>query len=169
MQKDPLTSIFTQNYHIPIKRGQFFKQKTFDIEHLGLSFYQRITTFALFILVASIFCLYSFLNIMYLVLKPSKFIFPYCISLLLYFNSLGFVFGFKTFYSTLMKKKKRLYTVGFMVSTVFALIVTMRGYGYFVCAVAVIVQVCSFIVFVISFVPGGSDGLGSLVSMAIKR
>lgn len=169
MNKDPLTSIFTQNYQIPIKRGQFFKQKTFDIEYLGLTFYQRVTTFALVCIIASLFLVYSFMNIMFIIIKPSKFVFPYSLSLFLFFNSLGLVFGFKSYYGNLMKRKKRNYTMMFMATTVVSLFVTVRGYGYVVCLLSVVCQVGSFGVFVISFIPGGSDGIGSLVNMMIKR
>lgn len=168
MRTDPLTNIFTQNYQIPIKRGQFFKQKKFDIEYLGLTFYQRVTTFALVCIIASLFLIYSFMNIMFIIIKPSKFVFPYALSLFLFFNSLGLIFGFKSYYGTLMKKKRN-YTMMFMCTTLVSLYITIRGYGYVMCLLTVMCQVASFVVFAVSFVPGGSEGLGSLANMLIKR
>lgn len=170
-KEDPLQKILSSKkiYQIPLQNSHLFKSQKFDMNHLGLSFSQRIVMFCLCLILGSLSFLYAMMNILSVVFNPAKFALPYAFSNLLFFSMLGFVFGFRTYYANLLSKKKRKFTGLFLGSTVLTLFVCFRGYFYAIVLGCVFMQVASFIVFAVSFVPGGSEGISSMIRLMIKR
>lgn len=171
--RDPLQEALSAKksqsfYNIPISHGNFFKTRKFDLEHLGMSFTQRVFAFVICLCLGAVLFFYSLTTILFSIGRPTAFGFPYALSNTLFFFMFGFLSGFRTYFGNLFSKSKRVYTIAFMSATVFTLYVSFTKIRHFFKLLSAILQVITFSGFVITFLPGGSAGLTSLINLFIK-
>ncbi|KAF7684108.1 Protein transport protein SFT2 [Astathelohania contejeani] len=176
MARDPLkevlrmTESYGKTYNIPLKRGNFFKEnRSIDLEHFGLTFMQRMGCFLTFLFIGIMCFVYSMFNILGAVFSPAKFALPYVISNLLFFSMMGFIFGFLSYMRDLLSKKKRVYTGTFLATTIITFYSTLKINNYFLNFSLAIIQVFSFLVFILTFFPGGTDGMRSMFKMVFYK
>ncbi|KAG0437777.1 Protein transport protein SFT2 [Dictyocoela muelleri] len=175
MTRDPLKEVLQmskgyggRSYNLPLKHSDFFKDSKYDLEYLGLSFSQRLTCFFVFFALGGLSFFYSLMNIISVVFSPTKFVIPYAFSNITFFVMIGFVLGFKTYFRSLFSRERRNITMIFLLTTIVTLYSAFKVSSYFIHLAMVLLQVTSFIVFVVSFVPGGSQGIGTMIKMMMK-
>ncbi|EPR80124.1 Syntaxin [Spraguea lophii 42_110] len=176
MARDPLKEVLQSNknygrmYNIPLKHSDFFREaRRMDLEYFGLTFSQRMIAFVSCMVVGVLCFIYALFNIPSAVFRPSKFAFPYAFSNFLFFMMIGFIFGFRTYFKNIMSKKRKAYTIAFLCSTLLTLYVAVKVHSYIINFFMMIVQLCSFLAFMVSFIPGGTKGLSGVVDMILSR
>jgi len=173
-KKDPLLEALSQRnsssslYSAARSGSNFFKSKKFNYEYLGMSITQRIVAFVICAGVGMILFINALYKMLIIALTPTGFVVPYVLSNLLFFVMFGFVSGFKTHLSRLMSKDKRAFTLAFVAVTCLTLYSAFTKKNIIWVFCFGIVQVFAFIAFVITFLPGGSSGLISLLNLAIE-
>lgn len=161
---------YSSSSYIPIHTKDFFRDaNAIDTEHFGLTFSQRMTCFAICMLFGLLSFIYSLMNILSAFVKPTKFAFPYAISNLIFFFMMGFVFGFKTYLKNVFSKKRRNYTLFFIVITILTLYCAISIQAYLFNFALAMLQIVSFVVFSVSFIPGGSHGLSAVMTMVVNK
>ncbi|KAL6122248.1 hypothetical protein NUSPORA_00714 [Nucleospora cyclopteri] len=163
---DALQKHKKSSFSIPIASGKHFNSKI-NLEHFGLTYSQRFIAFTLCVIMGIVSFFYSLVNILFIITKPAKFAVPYAFSNLCFFISIGFIKGFRTYFRDLNASHKRIYSYTFLFSTVVTLYFASNSF-YVTSLVIMFFQVISFICFAISFVPGGAQGLTSLIQMFLK-
>lgn len=156
-------------YNIPRKYEQIFKQKEYDLEYFGLSLFHRAICFTICFIVAILAFFYSMVRIFTAVIYPAQFILPYAASNFLFFVMFGFLLGFKSYFSNLFSEKKRAYTSFFLLCTLLTLYSALTIKSYFINLSLCILQVSSFVVFSLTFIPGGTNGISSIFSLVIRK
>lgn len=177
MATDPLQKILSKSTHsnhtrfnIPLKHSQFFREpKGVDLDFFGMTFTQRITCFLTFLLLGVFSFSYSLFNILTAVFNPARFALPYAFSNFLFFTMFGFILGFKSYFMTCFGGKKKKYTSLFLTCTILTIYVALKFRSYMLNLVFTVAQVTSFIVFIVSFFPGGTSGMSGMMSMITKR
>lgn len=170
---DPLQEVLSQRntgslYRMAQSRSNFFKTQKFDYEYFGLSFVQRIIAFVICAVVGLLLFFTSLYRVMFIAINPTGFVAPYVLSNFLFFNMFGFLSGFKTYFSRLFSKEKKGFTIAFIAVTavtMYSAFILKRSLYVFCFGV---VQIFTFVMFLATFVPGGTAGLTSLLNMAIK-
>ncbi|AFM98986.1 ER to Golgi transport membrane protein [Encephalitozoon hellem ATCC 50504] len=152
---------------IPHRYEQMFKSKKYDLEHFGMTFFQRAVCFSACLGLGILSFLYSMFKIVRL--SPSGFILPYTISNFLFFIMFGFLLGFRSYLEGLFSKKKRFHSSWFVGCTFLTLYVVLKYDRYLLNLAFCFVQVTSFIMFSLTFVPGGTSGMSSMVNMFFKK
>ena len=171
--KDPLQNAlkernsdrFRWSYKLEETRDTFFKTSKFDLEYFGMSFTQRIFSF---IVLVALGVLFFFISIYKLIFSPSNFVPSYLISNICFFFMFGFISGFRTFFTKLFKPSKRNFTIGFLTTTALTLYASFAFTSNLYVFFFGIIQMISFSMFVITFLPGGTSGISSLINMFIK-
>lgn len=166
MKRDPLQTLIKQR-SIPLKNSTFFKEKKLDLDTLGLSYSQRIMLFVLSVIIASFLFFIALTQLLTAILNPSKFLMPYLLANIIIFNAPGLIFGFKSYYKNVYKKERGLYTCTYVISTVMTMYIAMHS--KLLVWICFMVQMCSLLCVIVSFVPGGMEGLKSLVRLIIKK
>lgn len=170
---DPLQEALSQKstgslYRLAQSRSNFFKKQKFDTEYLGLSFSQRIMGFSAFAIIGFLLFFIALYRMIFFVNGLTGFVVPYVFSNILLGTMFGFISGFKTYFSRLLSKEKKGFTLVFMGVTVLTLysafVIKKFTYVFFFG----IAQMVSFVMFLITFLPGGISGLKSLFSMFFK-
>jgi hypothetical protein len=156
-------------YNIPSKYEQMFKTKKYDLEHFGLSFFQRAMCFSGCLVLGMLSFLYSMFKIATAVFRPAAFVIPYTFSNFVFFMMFGFLLGFKSYLRNLFSEKKYMYTSSFVVSTLVTIWTVLKYDNYFLTGFVTIMQVMAFLVFALTFVPGGASGMSSMVSMFLRK
>ncbi|TBT97024.1 putative Got1/Sft2-like protein transport protein [Hamiltosporidium tvaerminnensis] len=176
LHNDPLRKAFEVDekprfdFKIPVYYRKTYKESRFvDLEFFGLSYYQRAVCFLIFFGLGIFTFIYSMFNILSAFFNPAKFAFPYALSNFLLFSMMGFVLGFRTYLGGIFQKDKRPYTVMFLASTFITLYSAIKIRSYFLNFAFAILQVTSFVVFVFTFVPGGTKGLSGISKMLFAR
>lgn len=165
-----MNSTYAGKYKLPFRRNDLFKKNGIDLEYFNMSFTQRMTAFFGCLVVAIFMLSYSFLSIIRAVVSPTRFALPYAISNYLFFWMFGFLFGFKTYLRKTFSEKKRIYTLPFLLLTAMTIYTSLFWkINYFMIAALSMLQMCSFVALVVAFLPGGSDGMSSIVSLMFKR
>jgi len=164
-----MSDSYTSRYKLPFRRNDLFKKNAIDLEYFNMSFAQRMTAFFLCLVLAGITFAYSLFNIMGAVFSPTKFALPYAISNYLFFFMFGFIFGFKTYVKKIFSAKKRIYTLTFLLCTLLNLYSGLFLKSYILGVFLSLFQVGTFLVFMAIFLPGGTDGISSIVSLMFKR
>ncbi len=135
------------------------------LETLGLTRSQRYLAFGI-CLVASVFLfMLSMLHLPLVVLRPAKFVVPYCMASLFIFTSFGFLHGFVSYCKHLLSPARLPYSLWFMGSTAGTLYAALSLKSYLLTVVMALVQMGAVLVFIISYVPGGSSGISFMSSM----
>ena len=173
-RRDPLQEAASSKnahafYSIPATHSNFFKTRKYDLEHFGLSFSQRIMCFVGCLVVGLLLFFYSLIRLPLALIYPSKFALPYALCNLAFFAMFGFLSGFKSYFSNLFSKHKRVYTLAFLASTVLTIYTGIWGGWMLLKFALVVVQMISFICFAITFLPGGAKGISSLASLMMRK
>lgn len=166
MKRDPLQTLIKPR-SIPLKNSTFFKEKKMDLDTLGLSNSQRIMLFILSIIIASFLFFIALTQLLMAIFRPAKFLVPYLLANVIFFNAPGLLFGLKSYYKNVYKKERALYATTYLISTFITLYSAMRH--SFLVWLCFIVQMASLACVVVSFVPGGLEGLKSLARLVIKK
>jgi hypothetical protein len=133
-------------------------------ETLGLSRTQRYAAFGLCFGAASLLLLVSFFRLPLSVLFPTKFVLPFCFANLFLFVSFGFLHGFGSYGRHLISRERWPFTAFFFGSTLATLYVAYGIQFYPVTLVFAVIQGIASASYIISYVPGGSAGLGFIGS-----
>lgn len=172
MKTDPLQKILSRTtssstrFNIPLKHSQFFREpKGFDFDFFGLTFTQRISCFLTFLLLGIFSFSYSLFNILTAVFNPAKFALPYAFSNFLFFFMFGFILGFKSYLQNCFSGNKKMYTSIFLCCTFLTIYSAMKFRSYILNLIFTFTQITSFVIFVISFFPGGTKGISGMISM----
>lgn len=131
----------------------------------GLTLMQRYAAFGLCILGALLLFMLAFMHMPLVLLRPSKFVVPYCLGNMLLFVSFGFLHGFASYIKHLFKSDRWPFTVAFLGSTSCTLYVAMARM-YALTIPMSILQFAVLVAFVISYIPGGASGLSMFGSFA---
>lgn len=156
-------------YSVPATHSHFFKTKKYDFEHFGLSFTQRIMCFIFCFVMGSLIFIYSLMKLPSALIYPASFATPYALCNMLFFSMFGFLTGFKSYFSNLFSKSKRVYTLFFIASTVLTFYTAVFGAWGVLKFALMFVQIISFACFAITFLPGGASGITSLVGIVFKK
>jgi hypothetical protein len=156
-------------YSIPATHSNFFKTQKYDFEHFGMSFSQRIIAFCVCLVTGMLLFLYSLIRLPGSILSPAAFAAPYALSNLMFFCMFGFLLGFKSYFSNLFSKSKRIYTSVFICSTLSTLYFALFIGKGFINYILMFLQIVSFVCFAVTFLPGGAGGISSLISMVFKK
>ncbi|KCZ75739.1 hypothetical protein H311_03277 [Anncaliia algerae PRA109] len=160
---------FATKYSLPFTKNDLFKKKSVDLEHFNMTFSQRILAFFFCLLLGIITMAYSFFSIFGAFTSPIRFALPYAISNYFFFLMFGFIFGFKTYFKKVFNGKKRNYTLAFITCTFLTIYSGFYSNNYFIHLVLCVGQIFTFIAFVVALLPGGSDGLSSIIKLMLKR
>lgn len=170
-RSDPLQEALNSRklYSMHANHSNFFKTNKVDLEHFGMSFSQRIMAFLLSLVSGVCLFVYSLSKLLFLpFINPTAFVAPYALSNFIFFFMFGFLSGFRTYFRNLLSKDKRNFTITFIITTVTAMYVSLVLKNRFYNFVFAFVQIISFVCFLITFLPGGTSGLTSLINMFIK-
>ena len=135
------------------------------LETFGLTRSQRYLAFGI-CLVASVFLfMLSMLHLPLVVLRPGKFVVPYCMASLFIFTSFGFLHGFVSYSKHLFSAARLPYSLWFMGSTAGTLYCALSLHSYLLTVIMSLVQMAAVLVFIASYVPGGTTGISFMSSM----
>ena len=141
------------------------------LETMGLTRTQRYSAFAISI-VAAIFLLFlALLHLPFVVIRPSKFVVPYCMGSMFILVSFGFLHGFVSYSKHLMSRKKVVYSAWFFLATLATLYSALSLKSYILTVLMALIQMVGMLTFIISYVPGGPSGISfmsSMISSSIK-
>lgn len=141
------------------------------LEYFGLTRTQRYTAFG-FCMIAAIFLfLLALFHLPFVVIRPGKFVVPYCMASLFILISFGFIHGFVSYTRHLISPKKLPYSAWFFLSTFATLYSALSLKSYLLTVVSSLVQMAGMVVFIVSYVPGGSSGISfmsSFIGSSIK-
>jgi hypothetical protein len=157
------------SYKLAETQSNFFKTSKLDLEYFGMSFTQRIFSFIISLVLGVLLFLVAMYRLIFgAVFRPTGFVPPYLISNICFFFMFGFVSGFRTFFTKLFKSSKRNFSIAFLSTTVLTLYAALFFKSKIVIFLFGIMQIVSFSVFIITFLPGGTSGITSLINMFIK-
>jgi hypothetical protein len=127
---------------------------------------QRYAAFGMCILGAALLFFLAFMHLPLVIIRPSKFVVPYCLSNVLLFISFGFLHGFYSYSRHLFSSEKWLFSTAFLGTTVGTLYVAMVMKMYALTIPMAIFQFIAMCAFVISYLPGGTSGISTIGSFA---
>lgn len=134
-------------------------------ETLGLSRSQRYLAFGVCLVASAFLFMLAMLHLPLVVLRPGKFVVPYCMASLFIFTSFGFLHGFVSYTKHLFSPSRLIYSLWFMGSTAGTLYSALSLHSYLLTVIMALVQMAAVIVFLVSYVPGGSTGISFVSSM----
>lgn len=135
------------------------------LETLGLTRTQRYTAFGICIVAAIFLFFLAMFHLPFVVIRPAKFVVPYCMGSMFILVSFGFLHGFVSYSKHLMSKKKIVYSIWFIMATIATLHVALSLKSYILTVIMALVQMAGMLTFIISYVPGGSSGISFMSSM----
>lgn len=141
------------------------------LETLGLTRMQRYTAFAICICAAVFLLLLAMFHLPFVVIRPGKFVVPYCMGSIFILVSFGFLHGFVSYSKHLLSPKKAVYSAWFFLATLGTLYSALSLKSYLLTVIMSLVQMAGMITFIVSYVPGGSSGISfmsTMISSSIK-
>lgn len=129
---------------------------------MGLSTVQRYAAFAICWVIAILFFVIAFFNIIF----PTKFVVSFCFANSFIFLSFGFLLGFAKYAKHLSSKERIPFTSAFLLSTFLMLFIVFMKHNFILKLVGGIFQITSMVVFVISYLPGGTAGIKMLLPLS---
>ena len=105
-----------------------------------------------------VFIMLSLTMLPLLVLSPTKFVLTFGTGNLLILISFVFYFGGKEYVIMLFSEKRRYMSIGFVLSLLFGLFFAWRKH-YILSLLFALVQMGTVIIFSLSFIPGGNEGI----------
>jgi cation transport ATPase len=121
------------------------------------------TFFILLLIGLALLCL-SLMFLPVIILSPYKFVSCFSIGSLLILISFIFVYGTKSYFETLFSKSRFLFTLLFLGSIILGLVFAWSQY-FFLSLICSFAQLVTLIVFVLSFIPGGKNGISLIGRM----
>ena len=106
------------------------------------------------------------MHIPLVILRPAKFVVPYCLGNLLVFVSFGFIHGFYSYVHHLFSTNRWPFSVTFLGTTMLTLYVAMILRMYALTIPMAVIQFVALVAYVISYLPGGSGGISAMGSLA---
>lgn len=137
-------------------------------ENFGLSMGQRYTAFGLLVLGAILLFLLSFIHMPLLILRPGKFVIPFCLANIFLFLSFGFIYGFYSYVRHLFASNRWPFTCAFIGTTFLTLYVAMVMRLYALTFPVAIIQFVSMVSYVVSYIPGGASNTRTLGAFAFS-
>lgn len=141
------------------------------LETMGMTRTQRYTAFGICLAAAVFLFLLSMLHLPFVVIRPGKFVVPYCMGSMFILVSFGFLHGFVTYWKHLLSPKKAAYSAWFILATFGTLYSALSLKSYLLTVLMSFIQMAGMITFMVSYVPGGSSGISfmsSMISSSIK-
>lgn len=141
------------------------------IETFGLSRSQRYTAFAICIAAAIFLFFLAMFYLPFVVIRPAKFVVPYCMGSMFILVSFGFLHGFVSYSKHLLSPKKAIYSAWFLISTFSTLYAALNLKSYILTVIMAFIQMAGMLTFIVSYVPGGSSGISfmsTMISSSIK-
>lgn len=141
------------------------------IETFGLTRTQRYTAFAICICAAVFLFFLAIFHLPFVVIRPGKFVVPYCMGSMFILVSFGFLHGFVSYFKHLLSQKKAAYSAWFILATFGTLYSALSLKSYILTVAMAFIQMAGMITFIVSYVPGGSSGISfmsSMISSSIK-
>lgn len=135
------------------------------METMGLSRTQRYMAFGICIAASLLLFLLAMFHLPLVVLRPARFVVPYCMASLFILVSFGFLHGFVSYSRHLFSRSKLPYSLWFMLSTLATLYSALSLHSYVLTVLMALVQMAAMMVFVVSYVPGGSSGITIMSNM----
>lgn len=135
------------------------------IETFGLSRAQRYSAFAICIAAAVFLFFLALFHLPFVVIRPGKFVVPYCMGSMFILVSFGFLHGFVSYSKHLLSPKKVAYSAWFFLSTLGTLYAALKLKSYILTVVMAFIQMAGMLTFIVSYVPGGSSGISFMSSM----
>lgn len=132
----------------------------------GLSTMQRYSAFGICIMGAVLLFLLAFMHLPLVILRPGKFVVPYCLGNMMLFVSFGFLHGFYSYCGHLFSTSRWPFTTAFLGTTLATLYVAMIMRMYALTIPLAIIQFLAMGAYVVSYIPGGSGGLSMFGSFA---
>ncbi|ELQ74629.1 Membrane protein involved in ER to Golgi transport [Trachipleistophora hominis] len=158
---------------IPLKHNKYnryFRDSTkYDLDYFGLTFSQRLGCFFIFFVAAFLSFVYSLFNILGAIVSPAKFALPYAFSNFLFFTMIGFLVGFRKYFKSTFSQNRWKYTTTFLVCTFLTIYSAMKIKSYFFNFTMAIMQIGSFVVFAITYLPKGTERLGDVLRFALSK
>ena len=131
----------------------------------GLSRTQRYTAFGICIAAAVFLFFLALLHLPFVVIRPGKFIVPYCMASMFILVSFGFLHGFVSYTKHLFSAKKVVYSAWFILATFATLYASISLKSYILTVIMALIQMAGMITFIVSYVPGGSSGINFMSTM----
>lgn len=141
------------------------------IETLGLTRTQRYTAFAVCIAAAVFLFFLALFHLPFVVIRPGKFVVPYCMGSMFILVSFGFLHGFVSYSKHLLSPKRVAFSAWFTLATVGTLYAALSLKSYILTVAMALIQMAGMLTFMVSYVPGGSSGISfmsSMISSTIK-
>lgn len=141
------------------------------LETMGLTRTQRYTAFGICIAAAVFLFFLAMFHLPFVVIRPGKFVVPYCMGSMFILVSFGFLHGFVSYSKHLLSKKKIVYSAWFIMATIGTLYAALSLKSYIFTVIMALIQMAGMLTFIISYVPGGSSGISfmsSMISSSIK-
>lgn len=135
------------------------------LETMGLTRSQRYMAFAVCLIAAVFLFMLSMFHLPLVVLRPARFVVPYCMASLFIFVSFGFIHGFISYGKHLFSPKRLPYSLWFIASTAGTLFSALSLHSYLLTVIMSFVQMGAVLVFIASYVPGGTTGISFMSSM----
>jgi hypothetical protein len=135
------------------------------IETFGLTRVQRYTAFAICIVAAVFLFFLAMFHLPFVVIRPAKFVVPYCMGSMFILVSFGFLHGFVSYSKHLLSPKKVVYSAWFSLATLGTLYAALSLKSYILTVVMALIQMAGMLTFIISYVPGGSSGISFMSTM----
>lgn len=135
------------------------------IETFGLTRTQRYTAFAICIVAAVFLFFLAMFHLPFVVIRPGKFVVPYCMGSMFILISFGFLHGFVSYSKHLMSAKKVPYSAWFILSTLGTLYAAIKLKSYILTVLFAVIQMAGMLTFAVSYIPGGSSGISFMSSM----
>lgn len=152
------------------KYNRYFRESNkYDLDFFGLTFSQRVGCFFTCLVTGFLFFMYSLFNILGAITRPSKFALPYAFSNFLFFTMIGFLVGFRKYFKSTFSQNRWKYTTTFLVCTFFTIYCAMKINSYFFNLAMALLQISSFIMFAITFLPKGADKMGDFFKMMLFK
>lgn len=141
------------------------------LETLGLTRTQRYAAFAICMCAAVFLFLLAMFHLPFVVIRPGKFVVPYCMGSMFILVSFGFLHGFISYFKHLLSPKKAVYSAWFFLATLGTLYSALSLKSYLLTVIMSLIQMAGMATFIVSYVPGGSSGISfmsSMISSSIK-
>ena len=136
---------------------------------LGMTRFQRWTCAVVMIAAAALLFGLALMRLPLVALRPRKFITPLCVGSLLCFLAAAPLQGFLGWARHLMSRDRMPYTLAYLASTVLTLWMAIGVQSALLTVPAAVLQGGCTLAYIISYVPGGSAGVSSIVSAARAR
>lgn len=129
------------------------------------SIQQSYCKFGIFLTIGVIFFALAVMFLPIFWLSPKKFVSLFSLGTFFSIFSFIFVYGHKDFFSMIFSKERQGYSLIYLCSTFIGIYYSFNPTFYLLSLFCSIIQFIVTIIFVLSFIPGGSSGIAFIISM----